>query len=151
MRKFCDDERTTTLKFWGFYIFSVDPITYTCFLNVVFMSVRTCPSLKPEQLNEFHSYSVLKTWSIIGRCPLNANIPATNTDAPSGKYCNIFTSLYGVTSLKTIAFMQQNMTIHLGAETQFYTLYMYIFWWWAMGNRQCDSNTSLINHSKSSS
>jgi hypothetical protein len=40
-----------------------------------------CPSLLDEQFDRFYQYSAFKSLSIMGQCPVDANIPAPEIGA----------------------------------------------------------------------
>jgi hypothetical protein len=56
------------------YVFSPFEFEKLFSFNVVTLSVYVCASLPTERLDEFHSYSVFKGLSFIGRHPVKVDI-----------------------------------------------------------------------------
>jgi hypothetical protein len=75
MRKYCDAKKCDLEILMDLHIFRLigyENVVLACHLYVC---MDVCP-LVPEQLDGFYSYSVVKSLSIIGQCPVNMNIPA---------------------------------------------------------------------------
>jgi hypothetical protein len=82
MGKYCDGEKVNLEILKDVHVLSPSECEKVVSdMPSVFLSVCVwmCASLAPEMLVRFHSYLVFKTLCIIVRCPVNMNIPGSNT------------------------------------------------------------------------
>jgi hypothetical protein len=79
MIKYCDHEKYVS-RFWRVYTFHPPWLRKAFFGMPSCVCMYVCP-LAPELLERLHSYSVLKSLSILRLCPMNLNFSLQNIGA----------------------------------------------------------------------